>query len=182
MKKHSIFFKTMQRAAVLAAALIGLPLGQEAFAEDSREHEVRAAMIINFARFTRWPEHAFESAAERITICTSSQSILYTELKRVEGTRIRGKAVAVKNPLYFTVDQHSCHIVVLTEETVEGPYEFQVGNTLVISTVESVEAESVSIELVNIGRQIRFIVNPAAAKASGVEISSKLIDLAIRVR
>ena len=182
MRKHNLFFRVLRQAAALAAVLIVAPPGQDAFAEDDREYAMRAAMIINFVRFTRWPDRAFERSAERITICTSGQSILYTELKRTEGTRIRGKAISVQNSLYFAIDQRICHIMVLTEETGGGGRQFQAENTLIISTVEGTEAESVSIELVNIGRQIRFIVNPAAAKASGVEISSKLIDLAVRVR
>lgn len=155
---------------------------QSALADNTRDYELRAAMIFNFARFTRWPNEAFSSLNGDIAICASNQSTLYTALKEIEGKSIRGKKVWVKNATYFGDGIDGCHVVVLTEENARRHELRDLGNTLVIAAAEGVGSEIVSIELVDIGRQVRFIVNPAAAKASGVEISSKLIDLAVRVR
>lgn len=182
MERESRFFKVRKQALALASVFAILFPLQNASAQDTREEEVRAAMIYNFARFTRWPEEAFSPSEGRITICTSDSSILYTSLKKIEGKKIRGKEVAVQNSLYAAVEQKNCHILILTEANKGGYYQITYGNTLVISTVANAAPDAASIELVNIGRQTRFIVNPAAAKASGVELSSKLIDLAVGVR
>lgn len=182
MKHDSPFFEIIKCAIAFAAGLSIIAPLQKASAEDSRNYEVRAAMIFNFARFTRWPEHAFAAPAEQIIICTSGESNLYTALKDIEGKKIRGRAIFIENALYRSYEHRHCHIVVLTEELLERYAELEFGNALIIATAEGAGSQIASIELVNIGRQIRFIINPAAARASGVEISSKLIDLAVRVR
>lgn len=182
MKYDSPFLKVVKRAILFMAALFWLAPSQEASAEDYRSYEVRAAMIFNFARFTRWPEHAFTASTEPITICVSGGNNLYTALRNIESKKIRGRKILIRNALYSNFEVGSCHIIVLTEEMTPQDAELQFVNVLIISTASGAGSKIASIELVNIGRQTRFIVNPAAAKASGVEISSKLIDLAVRVR
>ena len=151
-------------------------------AENNRENEVRAAMIFNFARFTRWPEGAFADSKGRLTICAPRESALSAALQRIEGKRIRGKEIAIRKKTNFLPGPHGCHVVIITAPLSEEANWLRNGNTLIISLEENVASDIASIELVSVGRQVRFVVNPAAARASGVEISSKLIDLAVRVR
>ena len=182
MEYRSRLFQAVRLIAVLACVLKVLAPHHAALADGMRDDKVRAAMIFNFARFTRWPERAFEISKENITICASGRSVLYTALKEIEGKEIRGKKVSIKSSLYLSGRYSECHVVIITEEFVPQYNDLRAGNALVISVAEGVESEIASIELVSIGRQTRFIVNPAAAKANGVEISSKLIDLAVGVR
>ena len=171
-----------KRAATLAATLAVLVTNTSAAAENMRELEVRAAMIFNFARFARWPENAFKRSEKTITICTNEESDLYTSLKELQGKRVHGKSVSVKALQFSATDASPCHVVVLTEAAAAPGVDYQFGNALVISTVQGAAPKNATIELVSIGRQTRFVINLSAAKANGVELSSKLIDLAIRVR
>ena len=169
-------------AAILAIAAGLAGDGGRARAQTDRDNEVRAAMIFNFARFTRWPETAFSTSPGRLTICAPDGEPLSAALKRIEGKQIRRKKIVVKKTFGPRFDVGHCHVVVITAPLDEAASPPETGAALIISTEERIAPDIASIELVRVGRQVRFIVNPAAAKASGVQISSKLIDLAVQVR
>ena len=183
MRPRFSFLQSAKTALACVAVCSAFAGGEgRARAENNRENEVRAAMIFNFARFTRWPEGAFADSEGRLTICAPRENALSGALKRIEGKRIRGKEITIRKKASFHLGAHGCHVVIITAPLSEEAHWLHSGNTLIISVAEDVAPDIASIELVSVGRQIRFVVNPAAAKASGVEISSKLIDLAVQVR
>ena len=40
------------------------------YADASREYQLKAAYLLNFARFVYWPEESFSSSADKFNICT----------------------------------------------------------------------------------------------------------------
>lgn len=57
-----------------------------------------------------------------------------------------------------------------------------VSGTMYVSLDEAVGEGMASLSFVKVGRQIRFVADPSAARKSGIRMSSKLLDLAVSVR
>jgi len=181
---HAFQINTHRRIAValLSLCIISQNVTTPAFAQDSREEAITAAMIYNFARFTRWPDGAMIEENQLLTICVSRASPLRAALTRIEGKPVHGKPVSIEAISSAQEIGTTCQVIVLSPELSAAPFTTSGEGILYIATDESVAPQFASIALVKIGRQIRFVANPAAAKSSGVTLSSKLIDLAVSVR
>ena len=168
--------------AVFLAAVVSVAPPALAQDAEARQDKVRAAMIYNFARFTRWPAEAFSQTDGTINFCISSTAPLSASLAALEGKAVGAKKIAVVEASSAIRFDANCHLVVVTPDLIDYVAQASHANTLYVSTGEDAHTAQTSIELVEVGRQTRFAVAPGVAKSNGVEISSKLIDLAIWVR
>lgn len=153
-------------------------LSTPVYAQSDRDHEVAAAMIFNFARFTQWPDDMLEEG-KPFTICTMKSAPVYSALLPLEGRSIKSRSVAVRAMDAERVDGDVCHIELLSNES--PAMDAASRGTLYVSTDESAFADIASLTIIRVGRQTRFTANPSAAKRSDVQLSSKLLDLAIKI-
>ena len=63
----------------------------DASAQGLSEHDVKAAFLINFARFTEWPDGAFSATSSSFVIGIAGDEFLR---QAVEGLSGRGKAIS----------------------------------------------------------------------------------------
>ncbi len=146
-------------------------------ASPERDEQVAAAMIFNFARFAEWPRGSFDQYNE-FRICVASNESIVTPLKELESRTIKNKPVKV----YLKSEGEmvdGCHIDILSA-SIDMPAPDE--GTLYVAMSEGLAPDVAMLELIRVGRQLRFSANPSLARQSGLKLSSRLVDLAVRVR
>ena len=166
----------MKRIAFLLGLAITL-LTSVAYAQTSRHLEYEAAMVLNIARFAKLPDTAFSGADDPYRICVREDLEIVSALTKLSGKTVQDRKVSVY-PYSLDAEPSGCHAMLLTD----GMAPTRKPGVLYIALEEGVAVGLAPVELVRIGRQTRFNVDLGAADEMDITLSSKLIDLAIRVR
>lgn len=184
MRLASPSYRTSARALFALFVLLtgGLPADASAQSASERRANIEAAMIYNFARFARLPKAAFAGPRDSFRICTPEGRPLNDALRRLSEKTIDGRPVAIVEHAPDELPQ-DCHAALLPdEESARVAAGSSRRGVLLVATREGVGGGLAQVELVRLGRQTRFNVDLAAADAAEVELSSKLVHLAVRVR
>lgn len=148
------------------------------------EYTVKAAFVYNFARFTEWPDAAFQDAASPLRLCVLGQDPFDGALDSIAGKTIGSRELLVKYPIWAT-EVRDCHILFISEAAgtrlteivtyLDGSPVLTIGDTPDIARSGGI------IGLENVENRIRFQVNLDAAQRSGLRLSSRILDLATSV-
>lgn len=154
------------------------------YAEDpiSDERLFKAAFIYNFAKFTRWPDQALENTQDSLILCTAGNDELIDDLKRLGGKMISGRPVSIR-PLEKNLSPAGCHLLYIAKSeqqhfpnilaSVRGK------SVLTISELPGFSRSGGIIELYRKDAQTHFIINLNVARAAQLELSSRLLNLAV---
>jgi hypothetical protein len=160
--------------------LAGLLLAGTAWAAAPfSEYQVKAVYLFNFGQFVEWPEDAFASPSSPFVICIVGKDPFDGMLENV----VRGESLGA-HPI--EVQQHPsageakhCNILFVGRaeaarlpETVAA---LRGRSVLTVTDVAGGEREGAMIVLVTENNRVRMRINPSAAKASRLTISSKLL-------
>ncbi len=177
MSKH--LFHSLIAAIFLAAFLTDLP---RAGARLNREHVVKAAMIRNFAQFTRWPQGAFNGHPERdLTVCLMGDDSLLESFSPIRGKKVSGRAIDLRRVenisglegcnLLF-VDKTSRTRMDRLMDSLQGKPVLTIGETDRFTRAGGI----ITFYLKN--GKIRFKINRDAALRKGLHFSANLLELA----
>ncbi|MCW9046684.1 MAG: YfiR family protein [Gammaproteobacteria bacterium] len=148
---------------------------------DSEEERLfKAAFTYNFAKFTIWPENTPGNTGPLI-LCTIGESKLVTDLKRLEGKNIKGRAVTIKGVTHDKAKDH-CHILYIakSEKNKVSTILKSVNSKPILSVSETsdfIEKGGI-IQFYRKNGKTNLIINLNTAHKSGLEISSRLLILA----
>ena len=167
-------FRARARSISCVAGLL-LAWGRPALAAESEE-QVKAAFLVNFARYVEWPEAAFDAATSPIRLCLLGDGEFETILaSTVSGREVAGRPVAVAriDDLGAAAD---CHLLFL-REAVGTPGRIvarRLGGRAIftISDLAGFAAEGGIANFVLVDQKIRFEINPTAARSAGLKIGS----------
>jgi hypothetical protein len=168
------------RLAALLAAL--LSTGAAAAGPQSSEEDVKAAFLLNFARFVEWPPAAFPQPDSPFVISVLGKGGLGEPLDRaLKGKTHNGRAFLVRrseNPaellgshLVFVADSEK-------ERWAEHLASFKGRPTLLVGDSSGFAASGGAVNFTLEDRKVRIEINPAAAARSDLKISSKLLTVA----
>jgi hypothetical protein len=145
--------------------------------------EVKAQFVERFTRFIEWPPQALQTKDTPFVVCALGHSTLGARLEQVlaRGT-IQGHPVRVRH-LGHSDPSDGCHILYIPPgerehvgsilERLRGKPVLSVGDTAGFSE------QGVIINLfLDQNSYVRFEINSAAARASGLAISARLMSLA----
>src|SRR5439155_372026 len=106
-------------ASLLALAACGLLALRSHAAEPSREYQVKAVFLFNFAQFTEWPSNAFASADSPIYICTLGNNPFGDYLQQiVRNEAVRGRKLVIEH--HQKVEEiKTCHILYIGQSEAE---------------------------------------------------------------
>ncbi len=146
------------------------------------EYQVKAAFLINFAKFVEWPEQAFSSPTAPMRLCTVGKSPLGSDLSQmVEGKTIAGHPVEVVIVGRWQ-ESRNCHIAFIgsslkskTKQIVEGLHGTSV---LTVGETKGFADQGGIINFFSEDDRIRFEVNLQSADRASLKMSSKLLRLA----
>jgi hypothetical protein len=170
-------------ACAFSVAMCGQGRAQETAA--TRENDIKAAFLYNFAKYIVWPNAAFGARTDPFRICVfGDKSFASSVARTVEGEIVDGRRF---EPLESPSEEaaRSCHLLFI------GRSEMARAERLLAATASApVLTVSDSTELLDRGETIalmlddnrmRFDVNIAAARSHGLAVSSKLLRVARRV-
>ena len=167
-------------AALLAVAMILGWLAPQASAQYS-ETEVKAAFILNFAQFSKWPPKAFADSDGSLTIGVFGDDSLGGALDKVcRGQTVGGRKIIIKRTRRLE-DLKNCHLVFVAQSESGRIGEIlsssRGASILLVGESDRFARKGGAIGFVMDGDKVRFEINPGAAQRNGVEISSRLLKL-----
>jgi len=174
--------RTLATAAL--AALMLLAHCDRAHAQSSAtvEYQVKAAFLLNFARFVEWPPDAFESDKAPIAFCIFRQNPFGSALVDItEGQSINDRGLAVRY-VQDPADLKSCQLVFVSDAAdkdlpaVLGA--LRASSVLVVGESEAFAERGGGIQFYLEAEKVRFSVNVDATKRARLNVSSKLLALA----
>lgn len=178
-------------ALALAPVALALPLAAQprdvtlGSAGANLEYQVKAAFIFNFANFTTWPARAFSSTTSPLDICIVGPDPFGGALDQVvAGERMGSHPFAVEHR-NRAADLKGCQIVFVPAGSKDGARVVKASADAPVLTIGETDEfwrEGGMITFQLDGGHVRFDVNQQAAKHSGLELSSKLLRVARRVK
>ncbi|MBT3012427.1 MAG: YfiR family protein [Candidatus Thiodiazotropha sp. (ex Lucina aurantia)] len=157
-----------------------------AFAEQQQGEEnlLKAAFIFNFAKFARWPDGKWSEDKPSLKICSIGYDELANTLSRLNGKTLREHPVQIMQK-QETDQLDVCHVLYLANslkyEAIEITDLLQVKPILTVSEIPGFAESGGMIELYQRDGRIRFKVNLDITREAGLDLSSRLLKLAIVV-
>ena len=169
--------------AVLGAflvVLLGLACGRFVVASPAGEYQIKAAYLLNFARYVEWPA-ARLAAAQALRVCVLGRDPFGGALSALEGRQMNGRDVHIRQ--LDGVDQAGeCHVVFISDSeerrlaamlrTLSGR------GLLLVSDIDGFVEAGGGIGLVTEEGRVRFDINQASLQRDGLRASAQLLRLA----
>ena len=145
------------------------------------EYQVKAVFLFNFAQFVEWPPSAFPQSQTPLVIGVLGQDPFGAYLdETVRGERVNNRPLTVRR--YRRVEEiQTCHVLFISRSEADRMDQILASlkyrKILTVADVESAAGSRVMIRFVTQQNKIRLRINPEAARAANLSISSKLLRL-----
>jgi len=158
---------------------------QNTDSSDSSEYLIKAGFTYNFAKLMEWPSGAFAQPDSPIVIGVLGTDPFNGTLDQVlKGKQANGRAFEVKH-LKWGADLKGCNILFVSDsETAHLDELFHNIKGLPILTIGDTPGFAQRGGIINFvveDNRVRFEINADAAKQANINISSRLLSLAIPV-
>jgi hypothetical protein len=161
---------------LILALVIGL---RPAAAQDvALEYQVKAAYLYNFVKFVEWPEPARTGP---LNICVAGRNPFGTVLaEAIKGETVGGRQITSRVVLEPDPD---CHVLFVPVGA-SGAYLRAARGTPTLTVGETADflEQGGVIAFVADGRNIRFAISTEAADQAKLQVSSRLLKLAVNTR
>ena len=150
-----------------------------ALAEQTLEYEVKAAFLLNFAKFVEWPANAFADSSAPLAICILGKDPFGRAIDDlVQGETVNGRKLVVRRIGQLPAQQ-ACQILFTQEPGKDATKTLSaLRNVLTVGEGENFVHDGGIIGFVIEKRRVRFDISPSAANAAGLKLSSKLLSVA----
>lgn len=150
------------------------------------EYQVKAAFLYNFAKFTEWPTNAFAATNSPFVIAVLGRDPFGKNLDEiVKDKQLAGRAVVVRRYRRLE-DVGDCHVLFTLEGDAERQKEIfhflERRPVLTVGEGEGFAARGGVVRFFKEDKRVRFEINVAPAKAAGLQMSSRLLRLAVIVK
>lgn len=173
-------------SASLFAALILLPRNMAGADIPDLEREVKAAFLYQFTRFAAWPERSFRATGNSLVVGVLGEDPFRDALDRtLAGKVVSGRPLAVRR--FRSLEEvGACHLLFVNlpggKERRAALARLGLEPILTVGEDEAFLDEGGVLRLRTEDRRVRFEVNLEAARRAGIELSSRLLQVASRVR
>jgi hypothetical protein len=177
-----IFSRTRQ---CLLAALMGLCALAPVRAGDagpSREYELKAVFLFNFAQFIQWPATAFESPNAPFVIGILGEDPFNGAIdEAVAGETVGGRPIQVRR--FSRVEDARASHILYVDDSIRANVDRFLGTVrarpiLTVSDIPGFARRGGTVGFYLDGVKLRFEINPTEAQRSGLQLSSQLLKLA----
>lgn len=168
-------------AAGISALALLAPSGPSLRAQgvQAAEYHVKAVFLFNFAQFVDWPPAAFADSEAPFVICILGDDPFGDFLDQtVRGEQFHGRAFAVRR--YKSADEiKTCQILFISEQGTEAVLgRLKDRPVLTVSDDQGFAERGGMIRFITDRGRIKLEINPTAAEAANLTISSKLLRVA----
>jgi hypothetical protein len=143
------------------------------------EYQVKAVFLYNFSRFVEWPESAFADSTSPFVVGVFGFDPFGADLdEAVRGESVRGHPLVVRR-VRNAAEAAGCQILFIHHSERDRLQEVLAAvdkrSILTVSDMESAAKVGVMIRFVTQSGRIRMRINPEAARAAQLIISSNLL-------
>ena len=172
---------TLRRSCALTLLVLLLTGMFPARAQTSKEYQIKAAFLFNFAQFVEWPSAAFADASAPISIGVLGDDPFGPVLEQtVEGETINHRKLIIQRS-QRVADLKGCHLVFISKSEKSRLTDIldSLGSAsiLTVSETENFARRGGIINFYLEGNKVRFEINAEAAQRKGIKISSQLLKL-----
>jgi len=172
----------MKKAALLSVLCVTLAGPMVAESISSREYEIKAAFLYNFAKFVEWPPDAFQKNPGHFVIGILGPDPFGSDLDDLlEGKTIQDKSLVLKR-IAIPQDATSCHVLFISsakEEELDSILIALKGlPVLTVSDMDQFIQRGGVVGFTLEGKKVRFSINTKVADQAGLKVSSQLLKLA----
>lgn len=186
--------------ALLTMVAMAAPRASGQGLDPERLAAVRAGMIVNFVRYTTWPEGAFEEDKSPIVVTIVGETDVDEALgKAAAGVVINGRTIQIEHALYpdppegereptaedleqfcrTLRESHAIYVGGSEEGRVEALLKAVEGHdVLTVSAIDGFAEKGGMLGLTIRGRRVAFDANESAIKETGLQVSSQVLKLA----
>ena len=151
-------------------------------AAPSVEYQVKAAFLLNFAKFVEWPQDAFQTDKTPITLCVFRHDPFGSALDEI----IREKAINNRELLARRVNDlpelKTCQLVFVSgreeKQLPEILNSLKGASALVVGEGEDFAERGGAVQFFLENNKLRFAINVDAIQRARLQASSKLLALA----
>jgi hypothetical protein len=172
-------------ALVFSIVCATVPAAGEGHIPQTNDPELKAAFLLNFAKFTVWPPEMLPPDSPLIACVLGGGRVAEALEDLTRGQQVQGREVIVRR-IDADGPIRTCHLLYGT--ALEGPRAAavvgKVASAPVLTVSDSADFASrggIANFYVDAGR-MRFAVNPEAATRAGLRLSSRLLNLARLVK
>lgn len=170
------------RARLVAAALCALSFVAVGWAQASREYDLKAVFLYNFATFVDWPETAFADPDSPIVIGVLGEDPFGAALDEVVANeKVKGRPLEVRRCATIA-EGKACHILFISSserENVRAVLRETSGRPILTVADLPRFVDAGGMVGFATGPRLQLHVNATAARNSGLIISSKLLRVAV---
>lgn len=157
------------------------------FSQDSvtKEYQIKAAYLYNFAKFVEWPAQSFPSSDSPLVIGVYGQNPFGTALDAIaKDHEINGRHILIKS---VATPADAADVNLLFIGTKEDDHVSQTlaalpgANILTVGESEKFAAGGGMIQFIREADKVRFAIDAEAAERHGLKISAQLLKLATSV-
>jgi hypothetical protein len=147
------------------------------------EYEVKAAFLINFAKFVEWPDSSFDSPQAPFVfgVIGGDHQLAFNLRHLSAGEKVQGRNIVIRERR-FGDDVRHCHILFVSaseyQHTAQILASLQDASVLTVSDIDGFADAGGAMQFVMQENRVRFIVNLRAATQSKLRMSAKLLALA----
>lgn len=165
----------------LGTALILLSGNTGAQPAASKEYQIKAAFLFNFAQFVEWPANAFTNSEAPLCIGVLGDDPFGKALdETIQGETIRNRKLVIRRS-HRVEDLMDCQVVFISKSEkgrmADVLSKLNTKETLTVSETEGFARRGGIINFYVEGSKLRFEINPTAAQQRGLKVSSQLLSL-----
>lgn len=173
-----------RRCATVLVALVVLTGATPTWplATPSVEYQVKAAFLLNFAKFIEWPRDAFHGETAPIALCVFTYDPFGNALDEIlRGKNINGREVVGRRTSELP-ELKDCQVVFLSDKADKRLSEvlnsLKGSSVLVVGEGEDFAERGGAVQFFLDDKKLRFAVNVDAVQRAGLTVSSKMLALA----
>jgi ethanolamine utilization microcompartment shell protein EutS len=172
-------------AALLSVLVIALPGTAGAQAPTPADSQRRARFLLNFLRFTEWPQSAFDPGRRPLNLCVLGLADPFAgALAELHGSTASGHQITVRNNVPAN-QAEECHLLYVPDvelHHLSGARE-AIGQRpiLVVGESEAVFEHGGMIALRNLDQRLGFVVHLAPARRASLRFSPQMLNAAVEV-
>ena len=169
----------------LALCVITLSSGSIAHADATQEYTVKAAIALNFARFTEWPVSILKAGNPTLTLCVMGDNITQEAFLQMDQKKVGDRTLSITY-LSRLRNVDDCQLLYISgldkNTTIQLLNELKHKPILTIGEEHYFAEYNGMVNLITQDGKIDIQVNLDATKQAGLMISSRVLNLATIVK
>jgi hypothetical protein len=178
-------FATALGPVALAACVTAFVPARVVAQTGTVEYAVKATYLYKFAPYVEWPDGSFHSPSEPLVLCVVGVDAVANLVdEAAQGQTVGGHAVTVRHIIEPKRDS-GCHILYVAASPRDPAVALGIVRGTPVLTVTDARPDARAHGIINFvieGNRVRFEIDLNAAAENHLLISSKLLNLAVRVR